>query len=599
MASDELLDYYQRELTYLRKAGLEFARSYPKVARRLELGPDQSEDPNVERLIEAFAFLTGRLQRNLEAEVPRLSASLLGLVQPHLVNPVPALSVARFDIDPEQGKLSTGFLLPRTTQLFARTESDVICRFRTCYDLTLWPLRISEALVESVDPYDFLDTSDAAAVLRIRLDALDAPFGELPIQRLRLYLDGDAAQANALHELLLSGVQRVVFLGPGGDRRTVAAEAALHPVGFEADEAVLPHPGHAHQAYRLMHEYFCFPEKFRFIDLAIPPGLARGKTLDVLLLLSVLPRQRLSISPGSFALGCTPVANLFTKVAEPIRVQNRQTEYRVVGDYRRERTTEVHSVTAVTGLNVETGQVLEYRPFFSFNHAASLDGAKAFWTLHRDLTGRPDLPGTDLMIGFLDLNAQPALPPTQTVTVETLCTNRTLAEQVPAGARLRIEREAPLARIVLLQKPTPPRAPPTGGETLWRLVSHLSLNYLSLQDGAEGLNALREILRLHAPAGDAAAEQQVQGLRSLSCRPGLHRIGTDAWRGFCRGIEVTAELDERRFVGGNPLLFAAVLDRFLGMYTSLNSFTRLKVVSSQRSGTWKVWPPRSGTRPVL
>lgn len=599
MASDELIDYYQGELAYLRKAGVEFAQSYPKIARRLELGPDQAEDPNVERLLEGFAFLTGRVQRNLDAEVPRLSAALLDLVQPHLVSPTPALAIARFDVDPTQAKLTTGFLLPRETPVFASTEDDVICRFRTCYDLTLWPLRVAQAQVESVEQYDFLDTADVASVLRLRLMASDTPFGELAIDKLRMFLPGDAIQANSLHELLMSCVQQVAFVTPGGYRTIIPAADILLPVGFEDDEALLPHPGNAHSAYRLVHEYFAFPDKFRFLDLAIPPGIPRTDTLDVLLLLRTAPRQRLVVDADSFALGCTPIVNLFHKIAEPIRVRNRQTEYRLVGDYRRERTTEVHSILSVTGRTVDGGQPVKYRPFFSFDHDAAENMAKAFWTSRRERTGRPEMPGTDISIAFVDLNAAPALPPTQTVVVETLCTNRVLAEQVPAGARLRIERAAPLARIVLLQKPTAPRVPPMGGETLWRLISHLSLNYLSLQNGPQGLVALREILRLHVPDGDAAAEQQLQGLRALKCRRIVHRVGDDAWRGFCRGIEAELELDERRFVGGSALMFAAVVERFFGLYTSINSFTRLKVTSSQRSGVWKTWPPRSGARQLL
>ena len=578
---------------------MEFAQSYPKVARRLELGPDQAEDPNVERLLEGFAFLTGRLQRNLDAEVPRLSAALLSLVQPHLVSPTPALAIARFDVDPTQAKLTTGFHLPRETPVFANTENDVICRFRTCYDLTLWPVRVAHAQLESVEQYEFLDTSDVASVLRIRLMATDAPFRELAIDRLRVYLHGDVIQANALFELLMSGVHQVAFVGGGDAPVVVPAAEALLPVGFEAAEAVLPHPGHAHEAYRLLHEYFSFPDKFRFFDIVMPRPLPRGDTCDVLLLLQSLPRQRLAVDADSFALGCTPVVNLFNKVAEPIRVRNRQTEYHVVGDYRRERTTEVHSIVGVTGRTVETGEVIEYRPFFSFDHDAAEDKAKAFWTVHRELTGRPEMPGTDLTIAFVDLNAAPALPPTQTILVDTLCTNRVLAEQVPSGARLRGAGAAPLARLGRLQEPPAPRAPPPRGPPRWRLISHLSVNYLSLQDGAQGLAALREILRLHVPDDDAAAEQQLQGLRALQCSRTVHRVGDDAWRGFCRGIEVGVELDERRFVGGSALLFASVLDRFLGLYASINSFTRLKVTSSQRSGTWKAWPPRSGARQLL
>lgn len=598
-AQDDLLDYYQRELNYLRSAGIDFARSYPKIARRLEIGPNQSHDPNVERLIESFAFLTGRVQRNLEAELPRLTTALLGILQPQLAAPTPPLAVARFDVDPDQGKLTTGFTLPRHTTLFTATADDVICRFRTCYDVTLWPIRVTHAQIESADQHDFLDSGNVAAVLRLRLRAEGSHFAELEANRLRFHINAGPILANTLYELVFAGVEQVAYLEADGTRHCLPIETAIRPVGFEPEESVLPGAERGHPGYRLLGEYFVFPEKFRFFDLTLPRFRHAGNEIDVLLLLTRQPRQRMAIDPDIFALGCTPVANLFNRVVEPLHVNQRLTEYRLVADYRRERTTEIHSILSVTGIEPDSGNRTEFQPIFSFDHVAAQDDAKAFYAIHREPSGRADLPGTETYVSFLDLQAAPALPPVQTVLVEALCTNRVLAEQVPAGAQLSIERAAPLSRITLLGKPTPPRTPPMGGETLWRLVSHLSLNYLSLADGSESLRALKEILWLHVPASDPAAEQQIQGIHSMACRRGVHRVGEDAWRGFCRGHEIELVFDERRYVGGSTLLFAAVLDRFFALYAGINSFTRLKVSSLQRSGTWKSWPPRSGARQVL
>lgn len=598
-AHDDLLDFYQRELNYLRAAGIDFARSYPKIARRLEIGPDQSTDPNVERLIEAFAFLTGRVQRNLESELPRLTTALLGILQPHLAAPTPPLAIARFEVDPTQGKLSSGFTLPRQTPVFTAAADNVLCRFRTCYDVTLWPIRVAHAQIESPDRYEFLDSGNVAAVLRLRLTAEGTDFPDLEADRLRFHIHADAILANTLYELVFSGVEQVAYIEEDGTRHVLQPQDAIRPVGFEPDEAVLPGSERGHPGYRLLSEYFAFPEKFRFFDLRLPKFRHPGREVDVLLLLTRQPRQRMALDPEIFALGCAPVVNLFPRMIEPVHVDQKLTEYRLVADYRRERTTEVHSVQSVAGVSAASGERTEFLPFFSFDHAAAQAEAKAFYAIHREPSGRPDLPGTETYLSFLDLTAAPALPPVQTVLVEALCTNRVLAEQVPAGARLSLERGAPLSRITLLGKPTPPRAPALSGETLWRLVSHLSLNYLSLAEGAESLRALKEILWLHVPAADPVAEQQIQGLHGMTCRRGVHRVGDDAWRGFCRGHEIELVFDERRYVGGSTLLFAAVLDRFFALYAGINSFTRLKVSSLQRSGTWKSWPPRSGARQVL
>lgn len=613
LADDDLLDYYQRELTYLRKMGAAFAQSYPKVASRLEFGGHESADPNVERLIESFAFLTGRIQRNLESEFPEVTGALLGLLYPQMVQPIPAMAIARLEVDPEQGQLTTGHVLPRHTQVLAESETDVRCQFRTAHDVTLWPITVELARIESTDQFDTLDTGDVAAVLRLRLRSQGVGFHELSVRSLRFHINADPILANALYELLFSQVARVAYM-PGGNEagssgrpQTKPAATALRPVGFDADEAVLPYPRHGHPAYRILQEYFSFPQKFLFLDLEIPPVTEETDVLDVLLMLRYMPKERLVIDRNTFALGCVPVINLFPKMAEPIRLTHRMTEYRLVPDYQRELTTEIHSIERVVGLGESGEQRDAYSPFFSFSHAQAEQGETAFWLMRREPTGRKDLPGTQISMGFVNLKFQPTMPPDETIFVHTLCTNRTLTEQISAGAALQLEVAAPLAKLSLLTKPTAPRNPPLGGETAWRLISHLSLNYLSLADGADSLKALREILRLYAPARDAAADQQIQGIADMTCRSVVRRVREDGrhglagsqWGGFCRGVEVTMEFDERRFVGGSAFMFASVLNRFLGLYTTVNSFTQLKIISKQRSGVWKTWPPLSGDQHVL
>ncbi len=603
LADDDLLDYYQRELMYLRRAGTDFARSYPKVAGRLELGPNESADPNVERLIESFAFLTGRIQRNLEAEFPEVTQALLGILYPQMVQPIPAMAIARLDVDPDNAQLSTGHVVPRHTQLSAHGSEDVRCRFRTAQEATLWPVTVEQARLESTDQFDFLDTGDIAAVLRLSLRTQGVGFHELQMRSLRFYLNADPVLAGSLYELIFSQVGRVGYLCPGVRPVIELASRALTPVGFDESEAVLPYPRHAHPAYRLLQEYFNFPQKFHFFDIALPKVETETDSMDVLLMLRYMPKERVYLDRETFALGCVPVINLFPKMAEPIRRHQRVTEYRLTPDYRTERTTEIHSINQVSGIS-ETGErSAEYQPFFSFDHAREHGTEATYWLQRRLPTGRKDLPGTEIFLAFVDLNFRPSQPADQTIFVQTLCTNRTLAEQVPAGAELQTEHAAPLGRITLLNKPTVPRNPPLGGDTAWRLISHLSLNYLSLADGGqgadgEGLRALREILRLYAPPRDAAADQQIQGITEMSCRRVVRRVRDD-FGGFARGVEVALEFDERRFVGGSAFLMAAVLNRFFGLYTTVNSFTQLKIMSKQRSGVWKVWAPLSGDQHVL
>ncbi|MEX2570216.1 MAG: type VI secretion system baseplate subunit TssF [Gemmatimonadota bacterium] len=599
-SQEDLLDQYHAELEYLRRGGAEFARQYPKVAHRLQLGAEECPDPDVERLLEGFAFLTARIQRNLEAQGSEVATTLLDILYPHFLAPVPSMSVARFDVDPEQAKITAGHEVPRHTPVFAETGDGQVCRFRTCYPLTLWPIRISYAGFESTDQYDFLDGQPTVAtVLRLRIEALDGTLDELDLDSLRFYLNAEMRTAAGLYELLIGHASRACILEPGGTIPRYLGPDALRPVGLGPEDAVLPHPPFAHAGYRLIQEYFTFPRKFLFFDVAGLAGKLSGDSADLLILLDRAPGDRVMVGPDTFALGCTPIINLYPKTTEPIRLDHRAPEYRLIGDMRRERSTEIHSINRVSASADQKDETEVLEPFFSYSHEMERRRQRAFWHARRVPTGRADLPGTDVLISFFDLDLNPALPETQTVFAHAFCTNRHLAEQLPAGALLETEAVAPLARITALHNPTPQLDPPSTGQASWRLISHLSLNHLSFGAGEDGLRALREVLRLYSSYDAGAAQQQIAGLREMSVRRVTRQIGEDAWRGFCRGHEITLMIDETAFVGTSPLLLTSVLSSFFSLYTSVNSFAQLVLRSQQREGVWMRWPARAGTQVLL
>ena len=598
---EELLRYYNGELTYLRQMGKSFAGRYPKVAERLELSGGQSSDPHVERLIESFAFLTARLQRQMDAEFPQITTALLGILYPHLVNPVPPMAIAKFDVDPDQGKLTTGHLIPKHTSLFAQTGDGLTCRFRTCYPVTLWPFEVERAGFESVDQFDFLNQSPhVATVLRLRLAPRGAALPEMTVGKLRFFLRGDSALVNALYELLFCHTWRVAILPESGKAPVFLPDKAILPVGFGPDEEVIPYPGHAHPAYRLVQEYFLFPQKYHFFDLDHLHLHRSREKLDILILLDQAPRQRLAVDRETLCLGCTPIVNLTRKTTEPIRLDHTQLEYRLVPDIRRERTHEIHSILSVSASSNAMEETARLDPFFSFQHRRDGKEQRAFWHARRVETGREGLPGTEVYISFLDLDFNPSLPPVQTVYAHTLCTNRDLATQLPAGARLQIENAAPLNWISCLEKPTSPAYPPLEGASLWALISNLSLNYLSLSGGKESLEALREILRLYSFSDAPSTRKQVEGIRQMSCRRAVRRVEHADWRGFCQGTEIKLEFDEGLYAGSGAFLLGAVLQQFFALYASVNSFTQLVMIrSAQREGEWKRWPPLAGYQPVI
>jgi len=597
---EDFLLYYKNELNYLRTMGSNFAEMYPKVASRLEFNQGSSTDPQVERLIESFAFLAARIQYNINGEFPEITTALLGLLYPQFTNPIPSLSIAQFKVDPEQGKLTDGHLIKKNTMLFSETTAGTPCWFRTNYPVMLWPLEVNYAGFERPTQFDFLDNlPKVTKVLRLKLTCRNETLDNLSLKKLRFYINGDGLLANALYELLFSQVIGIAILPELNARPVYLPKNSLLPVGFNLDEDVLPYPDNAHPSYRLLQEYFIFPEKFFFFDIDNLVLKDSVSELNILILLEQMPNETLIIDDKTFSLGCTPIINLFNKTSEPIRLDHRKLEYRLVADMRRERTSEIHSIIKVSGFsNIDDNTEL-YEPFYSYNHNMERRGQKAFWHARRLPTGRNDLPGTDIYLSFLDLDFKPSLPPKQTMFAHLLCTNRDLAEQMSAGTKLQIEEGAPLAYITCLNKPSTQLSPPLRGATLWRLISHLSLNYLSLSDNKESLLALREILRLYSFTEKTSSEQQILGIRDMSCRKVVRHIGSDVWRGFCRGIEVTLTFDEQLYVGSGAFLLSAVLSRFFGLYSSVNSFTQLVAKSKQKERIWKIWPPTAGEKIIL
>ena len=369
---------------------------------------------------------------------------------------------------------------------------------------------------------------------------------------------------------------------------------------------MIPCPSHSHPGYRLLQEYFHFPDKFRFLDVKNLDRLKdlnldeNGGTFEILFLLTEDP-GRMRLRKDSFVLGCTPIVNLFPKTTEPLRMDHRQLEYRLVGDQRRERTTEIHSILSVsTSSNPEEKKAARYEPFYSFRHAWGQGDHQAFWLDSRRRTEREDLPGTDVYLSFLDLDFQPAQPAHETIYAHTLCTNRELALDLREDAELQIEAPAPIHAVSCLVKPTSPALPLLGGKTTWQLISNLSLNHLSLASG-DGLDAWREMLRIYSLHDAPSVRQQINGISTTEFRRVLGRFGSHAAGGFRAGSHVTLEFDISRYTGSSAILFASVLRHFLALHTSINSFMQVAArrKDDEKDHVWKRWPALAGEQPMV
>jgi type VI secretion system protein ImpG len=580
----DLLQYYKRELSYLRGQGADFARRYPKVASKLALHGGESLDPHTERLIESVAFLSARVHRDLDQEFPDIAYALLDNLCPSLVQPLPSMSVAQFQLDPAQGKVTAGFRVARHTLLHARTTQSQECRFRTAWDTVLWPLRVTQAGI------------DTDAVLRLTLECgPEVDFSELEIDSLRIHLQGDWMTTMPLYDALVSGVLSVGVAPEGGAVQPLPANA-WREVGYAEGEEVLPQPGNAQPAYGLLQEYFAFPRKFHFFDLhGLRSRLGRGRRCDLVFQLDRPARALQHVDADNFQLGCTPIVNLFPRVSEPIVMDQRHYEYLLPPDRQRDAVTEVHSILSVVASDPDAEKPVDVPSFAALGHIEAGAGA-VFWASRREQSLRESIPGTDVFLSFVDQGKVLSQPAQPVVYAHLLCTNRRLAEQVPVGARLVAEGPSQPTQVRCLYEPTAQRDPPLGSETLWRLVSLLTLNHQSLVDGSHGREQLREMLLLFA-SDSRRDHAQIRGIAGLSARGTTAHVGTEAWRGYCRGTQVTLEFEEEAFVGGSPLMMSAVLARFFAMYTSVNSFVRLVVRRGDE--VRKQWEPMTGRQVVL
>ncbi|HEX7381469.1 MAG TPA: type VI secretion system baseplate subunit TssF [Nevskiaceae bacterium] len=604
---ERLLPYYERELAFLRGYARDFARQYPKIAGRLSLGNDTSEDPHVERLIEAFALMGARISRRLEDDYPELTEALLEVLYPHYLRPFPSCSIAHFDVDGAGSRLSTPVKVPRGTELASRPVQGVTCRFRSVYDVWLGPLRVVDAEFSTVAraPRAVRPSSGVTARLTIRfaVDGEGASLPALAMQSCRLFVDGAPSMRATLRDALALRVVEAYVEDDDG-RWHRSDRNPLSVVGMQDDEALVPWPARSHPAYRLLMEYFAFPEKFGFLDLDLQAAarVARG-TFAVHLLLKHVEADSAaaglmeSVAAANFKLGCTPVVNLFEQRAEPIRVTHTAESYPVVADARRAWAYEIHSLDRVesAGEQMPDVRVTKYRPLYALSHREDPDAPAQYWVASRNAEVARRSPGHEFELSLVDLDFDPVTATTGILSCDVTCTNRDLPAQLAYGVPdgdLTAEGGSVARRISLLRKPTPARRLKSGRGLQWRLISQLALNRVSLVEG--GAEPLREMLRLYDFTHSSGSARQIDGILGVEAEPTTAWVPDERHAGVVRGTRIKITIDEGHFIGTGVGAFAAMLDHFFALHVQVNSFTQLSVISSATGEEIVRCPPHGG-----
>lgn len=606
--SDALLPYYNRELRALRQLAREFAEAHPKVAGRLRLAADAVDDPHVERLLEGVAFLAGRVHHRLDDEFPELTDALLGVLYPHYLAPVPSCAVVQLHCQPD-------LLLPTRIAPGLALDTEPVhgetCRFRTAFPVTLWPVVIEAVrlsglpLAAPANP----QAPGAVGVLRVTLACAnpETTFAQLGVDRLRFFLRGGGNSGAALFELLCCNAVSVAYAdGPNDPAPVIVSRDCIEPAGFAPDEALLPWPRRSFSGFRLLTEYFAFPEKFLFLDFANIEAktlVSGGNKLEIFVYLNrTVPELERAISVETMALGCTPVVNLFPQRCEPVALSETETEYRVVPDARRPAALEIWTIERVRETRPDGGH-RPWRSFYRLTHAdpeAETPGG-FYHAVRRE--GAGGLGGTDVFLAPHDPDFDVDRPTDAVLSIDAICLNRDLPGELPFGGghpRMRlVEGVAAVSRIVCVTAPTPTLRPHLRERGFWRLVSHLSLGHLSVVGGEDGAQALKEVLRLYDFRDSAETRAVIEGLLAVSAKAGAARVPGARAGAFCRGLDVTLEFDQRSWQAVGLFLLASVLDRFLALHATVNSFVRTTAVLRGRPGQAAAWPARAGARTLI
>ena len=619
-----LLDYYNRELQFMREMGAEFAQAYPRIAARLGLEGLECADPYVERLLEGFAFLTARIQLKLDARHPDFTQHLLEMVYPHFLCPVPSCAVVEFAPDLKEGAQLAGQRIERGASL--RTPlgkgDRTSCEFRTAHDVALWPLTVLEAKYLSgsgaLTTQGIGTDGRARAAIRLRLKAAaGVSMRSLPLDSLTFFLKATPDVTHRLYEQIVADcVGFYVRSTRQGAAVHFRSAASVRQLGFEDDEALLPVSHRTFQGYRLVQEYFTFPERFMFFaldDLKEAVQRCDGDELEIYIAMGrAQPALENAVDASHFRLFCTPAINLFTRSADRIHVDPFDTEHHLVVDRNRPADFEIFGVQNLQAVGAGGETIAQILPFYSVDHRTDPHSSALYYTIQRRLRmlsarqqqsgARAGYIGTECFVSIVDSAQRQLANPIRQIDAQALCTNRDLPIKLTFGqgrTDFLIEGGAPVDSVRCIAGPSYPRSSPAFGDTAWRLISHLSLNYLSLldQEAQSGAQMLRDLLALYPDPNDSAAARQIEGVRSVGYKPVVRRMPTPGPISYGRGLEIVVTLDDGAFEGSGIIALASVLERFFARYVSINSFTQMRVHSATR-GEVKAWPVRTGRRQI-
>lgn len=577
--------YFDAEMRLLQETAQEFARAFPEKARLLNLLDVKDRDPYVERLLEGMAFLTAEVKQRIDDDIPELSEALLSHVRPCFLRPFPSCCIMQFT--PRPGQLPQALTLPRGTQLSSGSinvpgqgpgalDERVHCRFRTTSEVELQPLRLANFQLDA--PVHGRQT----ARLHFQLDHDVSP-DELDLKSLKIYLHGDHSTAMELYHSFTAQIAQVEIVFPGHPHPPfrLGGQETVKPCHLDADQVMIPSSGRDFPGFHLLHEYFCFPEKYLFVAvhhldrLAWPDDCCE---FEILCHLRESLGDDLRLSKDNFRLHCAPAINLFESSSEPIQLHHRQWEYPVIANNNNPASLQVYSVNRVTGAQPRTGLRKNYSSLPQFDHG---DHQETYFQVgHRHREGLRPL--TYLVTGGA-LGEE-----VETLSCDITVFNGNVPRDHLQTGDIRSPGQGFPTNVTAcnITRPTPMRLPPQRDDYRMALVTHLSVGYNSLASR----DNLRQLLMLYNWSDQPQNRRRIRGVTEIQLKP-LHRIHRGA---LLRGVDIQLKMAERDYLSpADVYLFGTILHHFFTMYVTINAFVQ---TGSQLSPSKSelIWEPLLG-----
>ncbi|MDX4028671.1 type VI secretion system baseplate subunit TssF [Aliarcobacter skirrowii] len=586
-------DYYKKELISLRTKGLEFSKNNPGLSSYLS---KEGQDPDVERLLEGFAFLSGSLNQLLDQELPEVAHTLVQILWPDYNRVIPSYSIIQYAINKESNET---IFIPKNSEVMSKVKPNVKqCNFRTVYDTEILPIDLQSVEYFSNNKKSSIELDFKATGATTLLN--------IKIEKLRLFLNGSKYVVYDLYLYLLKYVENISIMlkDINGEilKNIIIDKSSIKAVGLDDKDYMLPYSESLFSGYILLQEYFCFRDKFLFIDLlnlskmkmVEEDILDKSKSFTIKIGFSKTFTNQEIPTKDNFILNATPIINIFNTDAVPIKKDFSNDEYLIEPIELTKEQGEVFSVENVRAWSDKTSSYQDMLPFEEFEHSAE---GREFYSIKTKTSNQGDR--TNSYIRFSNVSRDNVFSNiSTTVSLKLLCTNRNIPTNLRIGdiciPKIGVNSvNTPFKNITV---PTISYPPPIAKDFLWKIISNMSLNYLSLAD----INTLRRVLAVYDFYGAYDLKQREINARNLE---GLVSIDYSKCEyideGFpIKGHHIKIKLDKSKFSTlGEAYLFCTVINEFFSLYGSLNSFHRLSV-EVLNEDTFE-WPIKIGSKMVI